>query len=614
MGSAKRYQGGFLSRDRAVLTMLTMVGMLAHSALRSHADNPRPPSRRAPVPDQRSDDDGPVLIDPNAPKDGPDLGSPAVPPGRSRSTPFRPGAAGPSFESIDSNDPTEPTVPEPDRNRSSPGFPRDPFRPHPLAPRTAPPETLRNPGPRGYLPPQVPPEGDYSMASLQRCQDALRRRYGATDRDIPPAEKAEFLQWVLTRYHKAPYHLVHHSVNLPDEPGLPPEYTFGDDVSTWNGALLAAMSYKYAVTRDPETLALIIEIVDGLHLCQQVTGRRGLPARCVLQSDVPVLRANRKYVAPDGTPFHYRSDAAKGTFNQIVAGYALMLMLVSDDLPPETRDRARHDMSEMVTHLLDHKFRITEADGKKTSYGDLTPLIGPISVPFNAQLAYMMVASAYQFPGQDAVAWKMARTEFKRLRQDHHVYFEDPLRVAITPQQAAGGPFVKGMNDRNHVMTASYVGLMLELDAARKMSRLPDRQFLFELGQTMAWTIQQIQSDRNALCNFEWAGLLRDPYVFESIVPAAQRPNALRQLDRLVSEGIEQIRRAPIERFYRTGQKVETREPQWIDAQRPDEVYCWKVGAMNRWEITGPTTNHLSFGTDYLHAYWLMRYFRIAGE
>lgn len=611
MTSAQRCRGGFPGRRQVVFSVLAFVATLVHFASPLPADNPRPPSRRTPVPDQRSDDDGPVLINPSASKDGPSPGFPSTPPGQSRSTPFRPGAAGP-FESID---PNERALPEPDPDRSSPRFPREPFRPDPLTPRPAPPEPIREPvPPRGYIPLEAPADGDYTMASLQRCQDSLRRRYGATDRDIPPAEKAEFLQWVLTRYHKAPYHVVHHSVNVPDEPGLPPDYTFGDDVSTWNGALLAAMSYKYAVTRDPETLALIIEIVDGLHLCQQVTGRRGLPARCVVQSDVPVLRANRKYIAPDGTVFHYRSDAAKGTFNQVIAGYALMLMLVGDDLPPDTRDRARHDMSEMVTHLLDHKFHITEADGKKTSYGDLTPLIGPISVPFNAQLAYMMVATAYQFPGHDAVAWKMARTEFKHLRQEHHVYFEDPLRVAITPQQAAGGPFVKGMNDRNHVMTAAYVGLMLELDAARKMSRLPERQFLFELGQTMAWTIQQIQSDRNALCNFEWAGLLRDPYIFESIVPAAQRQNALRQLDRLVADGVEQIRRAPIDRFYRTGQKVETREPQWIDAQRPDEVYCWKAGAMNRWEVTGPPTNHLSFGVDYLHAYWLMRYFRIAGE
>lgn len=275
---------------------------------------------------------------------------------------------------------------------------------------------------------------------------------------------------------------------------------------------------------------------------------------------------------------------------------------------------ARHDLAEIATHLLDHDYRLTEADGKKTSYGDLTPLLGPISVPFNAQVAYLLVSASYHFPGPDVIAYKMIKREFKRLRGEHHVYFEDPRKVAITPQQAASGPLVKGMNDRNHVLNAAYVGLLLEIDLARRVNGRPDREFLFELGQTVAFAIQEIQTERNALCNFMWAGLVRDPYVFESIVPAASRPAALRQLDRLVGDGVEQIRRARIDRFYHPGQKVKTSEPQWLDVQRADEIYAWKAGAFYRWEANGPPTNTLTCGIDYLHAYWLMRYYRLAEE
>ena len=41
-----------------------------------------------------------------------------------------------------------------------------------------------------------------------------------------------------------------------------------------------------------------------------------------------------------------------------------------------------------------------------------------------------------------------------RLRNKHHVYYEDPRMMPLAPQQVAGGPLVKGMNDRNHVMNA----------------------------------------------------------------------------------------------------------------------------------------------------------------
>lgn len=554
-------------------------------------------------------EDGPRLIDPNGPR-VPFREDP-------RPEPRQPDSSdGPSFDPPGDPLPRRvlpqlPPEPKPTPSRGPvdaiPRFPRTPIAPLRVDPRL----NVRKPR---YSPPLAPPDGDFTAASLRQCQDELRRQYGGNDRSIPPAVKAEFLQWVLTRYHLAPYHQVHHTVVLPNEPGVPPEYSFGDDVSTWNGALLAAMSYKYAVTHDPDTLALITDLVDGLHFFQVVTGQRGLPARCIVQSDAPVLRANRRYIAPNGVVYHFRSDAAKGTFNQIAAGYAVMLMLVGNELPPDVRDMAQHDLAEMTTHLLDHKYHITEADGHKTTYGDLTPLIGPVSVPFNAQVAYMMVAASNQFPGRDVVAWKMIHHEYDRLRNKHHVYYEDPRQLPITPQKVAGGPFVKGMNDRNHVMTAAYVGAMLELDLARRQQRQPERRFLFEIGQTMAWTVQELLNDRNALCNFEWAGLLRDPVVLAAVVPQDRRDNALKQLDYLVGTGIEQIRRAPIDRFYYPGKKVETREPQWLDAQRPDEVYCWKAGANYRWEITGPPSTAVTAGTDYLHAYWLMRYFHIAEE
>ena len=69
--------------------------------------------------------------------------------------------------------------------------------------------------------------------------------------------------------------------------------------------------------------------------------------------------------------------------------------------------------------------------------------------------------------------------------------------------------------------------------------------------------------------------------------------------------------RAPIDRAHHPGKKVETREPQWVDAQRRDETYYWKAGAYSKWEINGPPTNLLNCGIDYLHAYLLMRYFRL---
>ena len=47
--------------------------------------------------------------------------------------------------------------------------------------------------------------------------------------------------------------------------------------------------------------------------------------------------------------------------------------------------------------------------------------------------------------------------EFRRLRFEHHCYFEYPRNLIVLPQRVGGSPFVKGMNDRNHVTNAAFI-------------------------------------------------------------------------------------------------------------------------------------------------------------
>ena len=455
----------------------------------------------------------------------------------------------------------------------------------------------------------LPAENDFTAESLRRVQRELTAAHGGDFRNIPLDVKAEHLEWVLVRYLMAPTGLVHR-VHLPSDVGEPPQYAVGEDDVTWNGALLAALSFKYAVTRDAETRVLIGRVLDGLHLAQQATGQKGLIARCVMRSDVPVGKATRRYTAPDGTVSHVVSDAAKGTINQVVAGYAAMMMFVYDDLPAETQERAREDLAALVGHLVDHKYQLTEADGKHTEFGDLRPLIGTVSVPFNAQVAYTIIAAGHHFPGRDLIRVKMIRREYERLREKHHVYYESPLRNLAPPQVVSSMAFIKGMNDRNHVHNAAFIGLLLECHACRKAGTKPDPRFVYELGQTLFWTMEAIQHERNALCNFMWAGLLTHPDLFPHLVPGREG-RARQQFPYVIATGLEQLRRCPVDRFFYPGNDVETREPQWVDAQKPHQSYHWKAGGYSKYVVTGPPQNSLSISVDYLYAYWLMRYFRL---
>src|SRR6201999_2771275 len=121
----------------------------------------------------------------------------------------------------------------------------------------------------------------------------------------------------------------------------------------------------------------------GLHLFFEVTGMPGLMARSVTRGDAfahDAMKANT-YRAADGTNYIYSNDPARGTFNQIAQGYAVMMMLAYPDLPPPVQQMARNDIRLMVLHVIDHDYKATERDGRRTTYGDMTPLAGPVSVP-----------------------------------------------------------------------------------------------------------------------------------------------------------------------------------------------------------------------------------------
>lgn len=451
---------------------------------------------------------------------------------------------------------------------------------------------------------------DFTPDSLLKYERAIEKHYGGYRR-IPLEVKAAHYEWVMRRYHLAPTGQVHPRVILPAKAGAKPRYYYGADNSTWNGALLAAMSYKYAVTKDAETLRFIGRLIDGLHFFQKVTGKAGLAARCVLPSAVPIADANQRYVDSDGKTYCFRADPAKGTYNQIVAGYAALMMLRTyDALPKEKQRRARDDMAALVMHLVEHKYRINGRKGKPTTYGDLRPVIATQSIPFNAQVAYMIVATGTYFPPRQPAAAKWIRKAYRYLKNKHHVYYENPLTHLVAPQRVAANPLIKGTNDRNHVVNAAYTGLMLEILAARRERRKPDRKLLYQLGRTIYWAMTVMETRRNALCNFMWAGVLRDPQAFRDIIRANEK-TVRRQLQRVTADGIEQLHHFPLARFGFPGKKTVAKTPQWVDARKRHDGYQWKADPFTRWEITGPATNVHVSSIDFLYAYWLMRYFRL---
>lgn len=456
----------------------------------------------------------------------------------------------------------------------------------------------------------LPPHGDdYSAGSLRSFIDSLNQRYGSTYRDMPLDVKAEFFEWELWRYHRTPYRQIYNRARLPEAAGPPPVWLPGPDSSTWNGALLGALSFKYATTRDPQTLSRIEELLRGLRLFFEVTGIRGLPARNVTPEGGPVEPDQKlRYQSPDGVRYAYRSEAAKGTINQLVGGYLTLLLYVGAALPAESYALAKSDLVSMALHVIDHDYRLTEADGSRTPYGDLTPLVGSVGVPFNAQVAYLVVAAAQYFPPDDPSEKQRIAAAYHRLRHKHHVYYEEPLSL-VAPQRVGGSTFVKGMNDRNHVTYAAFLGVMLDVAHARQHGQPFDEKLAHQLGQTVAHSMELLGNQHNSLCDFEWAALVNDADIFHQL-QRHSREATRRRADLILADGIEQLRRFKLDRFVAPGREVEVADPTYNDAHFPDDYY-WKVNPNSVFQPTGPPTTTYACAIDYLHAYWLLRFYKL---
>ena len=454
-------------------------------------------------------------------------------------------------------------------------------------------------------------DNDFTKSGLQRAHAALLQRFGGDLRQIPLAEKAEHLEWVLWRYHRNPYGQIATGACLPSASGIAPTWPADSDTSTWNGVLLSALCWKYAVTKDARTLDRIGTLLDGLEMYTKVTGKPGCYARCVAMATDRVQPSLQKFgtakaTGPRGEPLIWVSDPAKGTYNQLAGGYATLMLYAYQDLPVEQQRKARQLSGDLVMHLLDGDYQIRRPDGQPTTYGDLTPLVATVGIPFNAQVAYLMVALGEQYPPADEEQKGSIEHQFYRLRSKHHAYWANPWKNPIRPQKIGGHPLVKGMNDRFHLATAAYHSLTLEMARAARENRGLDRTFMYRMGQSLVWTMRKIGGERNALCNFMYAGMLNDPARLKMIVEPGEQGEAIFQINRGVADGLEQLRRYPLDRFRRPGHSESTGEPQWIDQQRPDD-FQWKADPTLRFVASGPTGNDNVASIDYLAAYWLMR-------
>jgi hypothetical protein len=129
-------------------------------------------------------------------------------------------------------------------------------------------------------------------------------------------------------------------------------YTRCGDSAIWSGHYLAAESYRYAVTRTPESLAAVQRAIDGVWLLVEVTGRN-LLARCAVPVDSPhapgILAEERHHGSyqgsANGTSFWWVGNTSRDQYSGVFFGLAVAWDLVDDA-------RIRTTVLDLVSRLL----------------------------------------------------------------------------------------------------------------------------------------------------------------------------------------------------------------------------------------------------------------------
>ena len=139
--------------------------------------------------------------------------------------------------------------------------------------------------------------------------------------------------------------------------------------------LLAAYSYKYALTKDPKDREIANQIFEAVLRLERVTGVDGLFARSFNQTDKPlwhekVLWYNEWHQSSAMPGYRWLGDLSIDKFASIFDGLGTFWEFCADEA---YKKKAADLLDRFMARVVDDNFKLTDLDGKMTLWGNLCP-------------------------------------------------------------------------------------------------------------------------------------------------------------------------------------------------------------------------------------------------
>jgi len=398
------------------------------------------------------------------------------------------------------------------------------------------------------------------------------------------AEKARFYQSRLEARHQTPVGLIRYRRYLEDD--ADPSYGDLGDGCFHTGIYLASQALRLATTGDLAAREQVLLTLRGLEMLMRVTGKRGLLSRHFTPHGTLARGWPRSTTLPE---YDWKPDVSKDQYAGFVHGLGVAFALLDDT---SLKARVAALAAAAADHLMENDLRIVDADGRPTTYGDLSGrFAGFFPLGINALVALSIAKLASVSTAAEPYGGFYSRLVSRGYASVAYWAYMAPLGINNAVNENMG-------------YLALYPLLLLEKDP-RTLERLRS-------GERRTWS--HVKDEKNAFFAFVHAGAVEsgeggDP---GSAAEAARAGRAaLREFpDEKVELPVDLTRHGfNYPRAFLNNRKCLPRTTRALPLYlRPRSSSMW---ASDPYRLAGSIALRRKMenaGMDYLLAYWMGRY------
>lgn len=270
-----------------------------------------------------------------------------------------------------------------------------------------------------------------------------------------------------------------------------------DNDGLWTGMYLAAECFRYAETRDPEAKRHARQGIELMMRLQDITERPGFIARSLALADEYVGEGGEwNHFTPDGK-WKWKGDTSSDEVDGHFFAYAVYFDLCVES--EQEKEEIKTHVHNLMSHIVDHDYYLTDTDGKPTSWGMWNPDYlssgrGYFQRNLNALEILSCLKAAYHITGDEKF-----QEHYLKLGYDHK-YFSYAVKQKLLA--------VTNHSDDELAFLAYYPILRYETD--------PKIREYLEKSVTRSWEIER--PERSSLFNFIYAFSLGGPLDLEQSI------------------------------------------------------------------------------------------------